>query len=367
MVNKVVISGYYGYDNIGDEAILEAMLYDFKSFLSPEKIIVLSNNPGCVLKQGIKSYSSRSIIENIKAIYNADLFISGGGSLINDWNTLSLLVYLSRLIFATIFCKRSMIYAQGIGPLRNNISQNVSRWVLNRVNLITVRDEDSKELLYKMNVKKPVYVTSDPVFTLKPIKDAKINEILEVEGIDYSKQLIIITIRPLLGKKCAVNFKETIASFIDYLIDKKFQVAFIQFQPNYDKDIINETIDLVRSKDKVKIISGYNPRETMSIIGKANMVIGMRLHSLIFASIMGIPIIGIIYDPKVKNFLKTIDQLNNSFYTQNIELSKLIEMFEELWTDKRKTGQNIKHRTLELENKALINIELMKKILEEVE
>lgn len=362
MGNKVVISGYYGYGNIGDEAILESMIYDLRNFLNPEDIIILSNNPDSTLKYGIKSYSSRSITGNIKSLYKADLFISGGGGLTNDWETFSFLVYSFRVLLASIICKKSMIYAQGIGPLHSKINRNITKFILNQVDLITVRDEESKDLLKNIGVKKQIYVTSDPVFTLKPADEKKIKKILESNNIKSGEKLIIITIRSLLEKEGAFKFKETIAAFVDYLIDRNFKVIFMPFQPDHDKEILDETINLVKNKDRIKTIEGYSPRETIGIIKKADMVIGMRLHSLIFATITGTPLIGLIYDTKVKNFLNIVNQLNNAIYIQDIELSKLVDIFERLEEDKIKTGC-IQDKVLELRNKALINVELTKKLL----
>ena len=46
----------------------------------------------------------------------------------------------------------------------------------------------------------------------------------------------------------------------------------------------------------------------MSLIGNLDLLIGIRLHALIFAALMHVPFIGISYDPKITSFLHMIGQ-----------------------------------------------------------
>ena len=82
---KVVISGYYGFDNSGDEAILMAMVKCFKKLMPEARLVVLSNNPVKTREMyGVKAVSRWQPLAILFELIGCDLFISGGGSLLQD-------------------------------------------------------------------------------------------------------------------------------------------------------------------------------------------------------------------------------------------------------------------------------------------
>ena len=113
--------------------------------------------------------TNEKIIEVIRAIGKCDLFISGGGSLLQDvTSTRSILYYLALMMMALIFRKPVMVYANGIGPINKKMNRILTRVILNRVDYITLRDEDSKAFLHQLGVtNENIIVTADPVFTLE--------------------------------------------------------------------------------------------------------------------------------------------------------------------------------------------------------
>src|SRR2546428_12071439 len=103
----------------------------------------------------------------LPAMAGADLFISGGGTLIQDATSArSALYYLGLLGLATVLARATMVYAAGIGPLRRGWLRTLATGVLNRVTLITVRDEDSRRLLPELAVRRPVQGGADSAFGL---------------------------------------------------------------------------------------------------------------------------------------------------------------------------------------------------------
>ncbi len=187
---KILISGYYGFDNSGDDAILKAMVKDIKAKDSNVKITAFSNNPTFTKKTyGIDAVNRFGIKGVVRAIRNCNLFISGGGSLLQDiTSTRSLLYYISLMKLAKLFNKPVMVYANGIGPINKRINRFLTRKVLNKVDFITLRDEDSKIFLRDLRVENDnIYVTADPVFTLEPTKEETILKIFQKEGIPDDK------------------------------------------------------------------------------------------------------------------------------------------------------------------------------------
>ena len=82
---RILISGYYGFNNIGDESILQAVVDNLRGKLSDIEVTVLSQNPDFTAqKYEVHSVNRKSVKDIVKAIKNCDLLISGGGSLLQD-------------------------------------------------------------------------------------------------------------------------------------------------------------------------------------------------------------------------------------------------------------------------------------------
>ena len=141
MERRIVVSGYYGSKNAGDEAMLAAML-EVLGDLDPKlHITVISASPADTsARHGVESVSWLSLPSIIKALWRADLLISGGGSLLqNVTSRRSLYYYLAIIFLAVIMRKKVMLYAQGIGPIIGGLAEFAMRVIGNRVDLITVR------------------------------------------------------------------------------------------------------------------------------------------------------------------------------------------------------------------------------------
>jgi polysaccharide pyruvyl transferase CsaB len=168
MNKKIVISGYYGYDNCGDEAVLLSILHSLKKLHPEVEITVLSGNP----EKTSKTYNVDAINRwNLPAIaaklFSAGLLISGGGSLIQDVTSIrSPMYYLGIIRLALLLKTKVMIYSQGVGPLSNTKNRTQTAKVFNRCHAITLRDSASAELLKEIGVMRDLQVTCDPVMTL---------------------------------------------------------------------------------------------------------------------------------------------------------------------------------------------------------
>ena len=141
----VLLSGYYGFDNIGDEAVFAAIVQQLKQHLPGVPFVVLSNDPAATKRNhgviAVNRWDWRAVRQAMK---ECGLFISGGGSLLQDVTSLKgLIFYIAQILLARFYHKPVMIYAQGLGPLHGTISRFMVRWTLNRCQAITWRDEHS--------------------------------------------------------------------------------------------------------------------------------------------------------------------------------------------------------------------------------
>ena len=284
---KIIISGYYGFNNTGDEAILKSMVRAFKKKMPQTKIVVLSRNPLQTSQTyQVKAINRLHLIDIVCCLRDTNLFISGGGGLLQDstgkgW---SILYYLGLILAAKIVKVPVMIYAQGIGPVNKQINKRLIKWILNKVDLITVRDNSSKELLENLGVVKPsIYVNSDPVFLLKK---KNINHI--IDDYPYIQELINSDNRPLIGvsireyKSNGLNLKKIFAQVADYLIENhQAKIIFLPFKFDEDVHISEEILSLMKHKAEVLKIK-LKPEELLSVLSRLSLVVGVRLHSIIF-------------------------------------------------------------------------------------
>ncbi|PAB58759.1 polysaccharide pyruvyl transferase CsaB [Anaeromicrobium sediminis] len=303
---RITISGYYGFNNIGDEAILVSMINSLKKRIDKVQVTVLSANPHMTSeKHGVSAVDRKSLKGVLDAIKDCDLFISGGGSLLQDVTSRrSIIYYLVIMFMSLILRKKILIYSQGIGPISTTSNRIFTKFILNRVEAITVRDEKSKKELIDMGVSEPpIFVTADPVIGLDKVCLDFGEKIIKEEKRNNNK-IIGFAMR---GWRDNVEFNNKICKVADRIIKELgYEVAFIPF--HYGEDIkIMDYIENNMEKDAIFIRKRYEIHEMLSIIGNFQLLVGVRLHSLIFAAVMNTPIIGISYDPKINSFMESIN------------------------------------------------------------
>lgn len=278
--------------------------------LYPEgDFIVLSHNPLKTKKlYQVKTVNRWRLREVKQVISTSDLLVSGGGSLLQDVTGLkSLLYYLGVTRLARYLRKPVFFYAQGIGPVQSITGRYLLRRVVNQVNLITVRDEESAQTLKNMGVTKPaIYVTADPVIGLtreviNSILNPAFADLLFAKyHLDQNKPIVGFCLRSWPGlkeiqEKVFVQAGET-------LKQKGWQVVFLPFHNPKDVFLARKLAQAFIPA-AVVIEDMLTVPQLMSVMARFKLVIGMRLHALILAAVLGTPFVGVAYDPKITRFL----------------------------------------------------------------
>lgn len=183
---RIAVSGYYGFKNAGDDAILMALVTTLRALAPGVEITVFSNSPAETRQlYGVRAVNRWNPFRVIWALLHSDLLLSGGGGLLQDvtgGGVRSICYYLMVVLLALVVGKPVVYYAQGVGPILTRFGRWLTRVISNRVDLITVRDQDSREDLLAMGVSRPpLVVTADPVLALSPSQLGAVNgaELLE--------------------------------------------------------------------------------------------------------------------------------------------------------------------------------------------
>ena len=333
-MKRIVVSGYYGAKNAGDEAMLAAML-EVLGDLDPElHITVITADPADTERRhGVHAVGSFDVRGIFSAMRRADLLISGGGSLLqNVTSRRSLYYYMGIILLALLLDKRVMLYAQGIGPVTGHLPCACMRWLGNRVSLITVRDEGSMAELRRLgSTRPPMECTADPVLGIHPVGREAGRAILARCGADGAKPVIGISVRDWQGWQ---HYKEILAEISDAIVrELDARVIFLPMQ--YPEDVRTaKTVAAWTQEECVVLDDEYSTSELLSLVANMDLMIGVRLHALIFAGVMGVPMIGISYDPKVDRFLRSIGEkpVND---LQDITTASVMKEVRRKWAARR--------------------------------
>lgn len=355
MMKQILIGGYYGYGNIGDEAILEALAQNIAPYKEIELRVLSSNRKYTNEIQGLYSYSRNNPIAVINGLINSDLFISGGGGLIQDstsWQ--SPYFYLLQILLAQILARKVYIMGQGIGPLNGSFARFLMAELLASAKAVVVRDNASQSLL--MNLLPSgieIILGADLALLLEPASDEIAEDILYEEGAAELPQPILVAV--LKGSKR----EKKVANYISDAINSYHEqvgggVLFIPFFPSYDIAFGEMVLSSIKAP-KALIRKTHKPSEILAVIKSCDHVLAGRFHGAIFAAIAHLPFTSIVYDPKIKLFLDELG-LDASVMTPLVG-SKSIE--ESLLTDMESSEEivgKIDKRLPYLKDRANLNI-----------
>jgi polysaccharide pyruvyl transferase CsaB len=303
----VAISGYYGYKNSGDDAILMAIVNNLHAVDEDLRIIVLSATPiDTSLLLDVDSIQRFAMFKVAKAVRASKLLIYGGGNLLqDDTSTRSLMYYLSILWMAHFERTLTMLFASGIGPISSRFNKYLSKKVVNQVDFITLRENFSYHELEMLGVTKPrIEVTADPVMTIPTNQLSSPNSILIIENIPLEGRYAAISLRDW---SISGQFETIIAQSADYLYEKYgLSTIFINMQHPDDVKVSERVCG--KMKHIGYVVNGKHPVAGMlGLVGRCEILIGMRLHSLIYAASLSVPMIALPYEPKVDAFLALME------------------------------------------------------------
>lgn len=290
---RLLLSGYYGYGNLGDDALLEIIVARLRARFPRVVIDVLSATPEKTAAHldviATDRWDRRAIAD---AIGKADAVLSGGGGLLQSATSIRSVLYYGGILHSAVKARRkAMIFAQSIGPL-DALGALAVRRLCRGVARATVRDERSATLLRKLLPKTPVERTADPVFLYEP--PAGID--LQAEGLGPQHgPYALVSVRKTPSLRDGVH---VIARAIDRLTQEHgVHVAFLPLGGPADAEVSTTVIRACKSAPV--LLPECSLDKAAALIAGAKAVIGMRLHALILAARFAVPFLPIPYDPKV--------------------------------------------------------------------
>ena len=362
---KILLSGYYGFDNAGDEAILKVFLESMRLETKPPVVTVLSKHP----ERTKRAYHCIAVhrfhpIKLLRAIKHTDVLVSGGGSLLQDKSsTRSILYYLSIIRLAKLFGKPVMVYANGIGPVSRPQNRKRVQKVLEKVDKISLREEHSKKELEEIGLMgKEIAVTADPIFLLQEVDEQTAQKAMEEAGVPKDALCIGVSVRSL---RTNANFTKQMAELCDKLVeDLGLTPVFLPMHFPYDAEM--SRMVLAQMKHQAYVIDKpHSPETLIALTAKMELALAMRLHTMLFAAKAEVPVIGLICDPKIAYFCEKLGQISAGDVEQFCP-KQVLEQIKTLFAQKQQYKENIQVAVNAMEQAASENTRLLKELLAEI-
>ncbi len=309
---RVVLIGNFGAGNVGDELILAGFLKKLASRLPRARVTVLGHDPkvihrwhgaqaGRLLPFGLRSLFSGRLLQTLKVLREADAVVFPGGGLFTDQeNWQAVLLWGFHILVSRWYWRPVYLLGQSVGPLTTDFGRYWARFFLAKAEWVGVRDAASTIELQRLGISLGKIKTGEDsaLFLTKPAKLKKASK-----GKGRLKILVSIRDFPQVSPSF---FKELATAFDELTEKKKARITFAEFGPG-DTHTWNQLCLHAKNDSLWKVVElPESATEVLNIVGKYDLVIGMRLHSIIAAHLAGVPSIALSYSRKVAEFQKQI-------------------------------------------------------------
>lgn len=390
--NTISLMGYFGHSNTGDDAILTCLIDQLRRMALGEKIVLFTAAPQSCVKThrvtavpniipssfhklliGVLGRNRTTFLRALRTFVNSRVLIVGGGGLLHDRPSTS--EYLLDLLYKIAWAKRLgqmvILLGVGVGPIHLEKSKKVLKAVLNKVDLITVRDGNSRRLLDQLGVRVPeIETTADFAFLMQPDSPDRITEICNIERISTSRNTRIAIC--LCGRDASiVGLRRGVTSFCRYAIEKlNARIWFVPMQiggGEDDREGARSIMGELKSEDRIFLIDQmYGPAEIMGILSNMDVVVGEKLHSIIFCINNAVPFIGISYSPKVEALFQEMNRAEWCVGLHEMDKDSIVTRFEPLWAERDSVKLELKLVSERLRKKALLNFDILNQKLKSI-
>ncbi len=300
----ILLCGYYGAGNAGDDASLAAIAGGLSRLLPQAPLLALTRGgKSDGLPSGLETVHAFSPSKIKKALRRSRILLLGGGSLLQDSTSLRSLVYYSRVVRAARRAGCSIIIWGGVAPLRRNISRRIAQRAVRSANVIFARDDNAAKAFASLGGKE-VRTSADPAWLIPyvPLPQG----IFEKYRIE--KDCFVIAPRPIAplsgcGGKAAEDAMITaLAELAVWLNSERGMHPILAALSPEDDAPCRRIADILEGK---RVSAAYlpsgalTPGQLVTLLGGVRFTVAVRMHAALFALLGGSEAVCIDYDPKV--------------------------------------------------------------------
>ena len=383
MKKHILIAGYYGFRNNGDEAILRVLLADLQRAEEDLSVCVLSGDPEATRRCfGVEAIAHGDVVGIIEQVRQSDALIVGGGGIFQDYwgsqkNTIltsqqaGLPFYSSLPLLGRLLKKPVLLYAVGAGPLFSTEGKELTRLSFDYATVATVRDGASLELLHSLGIPaKKMRVTADPAFALKA-DTVRAREILNGVSVDPNRPVVGVCLRNWdIGIEQSIWQAET-ASGLDNFADRTgCSYIFLPFQDLPVSSLTRDPLaadsvfqQMKHHRDCVFIPIQDDPAVTAGILSTCTLIVGMRYHSIVFASSVGVVPVALAYDSKVTHLMHSLGLAETTLRLSDLSGAALLSCLTQVLENRPLYHKQLAGRVAKLKRSATGNFQAIQKLL----
>lgn len=362
-MKRILLSGYYGFDNSGDDAILYATIEELRRRRSDLLLEVLSYYPEKTRKHyGVESVNRFDVREVSRALRRADVLVSGGGSLLQDvTSSRSLWYYLLIMLMAKWHRVKLYVYANGIGPIDGRINRRLAAWVLRKADAITLRDPMSRDFLASLGLENErIAVTADPVYALEMPGEEEKEALLKRLGLP-KRSYLGVALRP--WKHAPALYEETKTYLAMLLEETEEEILLLPLHEGEDRGFFEKMVKELGRPSRLHLPQELSVEDMIGAIGCCHAMVAMRLHALIYATLCEVPMVAVSYDPKVKALSQMLE-LSETVDVKEMNSKNLFLLTKRLLANReeRRAALSEKHRLMQ--ERARKNLDVLDELLE---
>jgi polysaccharide pyruvyl transferase CsaB len=368
MKYRVAISGSYGGMNLGDEAILEVILKELRAAVDVDVVVFSRNAEDTEQRHKVRAVPIREMYKDdvFEELRKLDLFILGGGGILFDGLVEDVLrdVNWARELGIPV-----MVYAISVGPLKTPESKQLVVTALNKVDKITVRENEAKRILHDLGIDQEIEVTADPGLLLKPQSFTK--EMLKMEGINPDSPLVGFSLRepgPAAPDLNIEQYHAILANAADFMVERfDAQILFVPMEvgDNKDPQHSHAVISKMVNAQRASVLKGeYTSAAVLGLMKHMSFAVGMRLHFLIFAGIQKIPFVPLPYASKVAGLLSDLEMPMPPITALNV--GKLCAFLDRSWDLRERIRKKLEVRVPPLQERARKTNQILCELLQSV-
>ncbi|MDD3621772.1 MAG: polysaccharide pyruvyl transferase family protein [Methanofollis sp.] len=311
-------------------------------------------------------------VDVLKEYARADVIVDISGDSISEVTGFQgTLYHLLHLWIATKLRKKTVIYAQSVGPFP--YTKPFSKRLLNKTDLITLRGKISYDYLQNLKITNPpIYLTADVAFLMEPASEERIDEIFEEIKKDKNSSFVGISVSNLISRYYGSydEYTTLMAKITDFIITELHtDVIFIPHVTGPDKEkddrIVGEHVyQKITNKKHVYLIKkDYSPQETWGIIKQGELFLGARMHACIGALSVGVPVINISYHHKSPEIMQMFGLEENVIAGGDLTFENATTTITQTWGEREKIKRRITEERKKVRSEARKNAIILQEFL----
>lgn len=323
---RFFILGYFGWYNVGDDAIGLSVIKELKNRYPDAKLLVtchdryfLENFHGTNISQDLEIIGF-NILKILRGIFKSRRLIITGGTHFHDEDGLFftrlkiLLSFILITTYARILHKPPLLLGHGIGPLYSSWSKALVKVILLNSKKIFVRDEDSFRLVTMLGFGDKCIQGFDCAILL--IKEGSV--LKEISDFHYNKKIIGISLLPVYGiysndLEKDIQIVKSFAKCLGTMLkkDNSINLRLFAFRAGTRHSDVPLLISLMNNinahSDSIELVQYEgNIEKFLKSINGCDLSIGMRYHASVFAYFLHKPQIILDYMGKCKSLGRDI-------------------------------------------------------------